>query len=242
MLAPMMTALALAEIAVGDDSADDRREIGAGRVDAVDERGLRLPDQQLLGHVIDQQRAHPVVGELLPHVREEQDGQATRLAEPASVPCAHATCTLPEPQTSGPAVIIAVLVNDAWRPVLGEEGRAVEVDDVAALAEDESRRHRQAGADHVADHDAQARAARASAAINSPSVRPPHLSSLILTTSKRPTAPATSSSVSRLSSPAIGTGDLIALEFGLAAARQRLLEQRDALLHQAPRPARRAAR
>ncbi len=35
---------------------------------------------------------------------------------------------------------------------MGEKDRAIEIHHVALLAEDKSRRHRQAGADHVADH------------------------------------------------------------------------------------------
>src|SRR4051812_41793508 len=44
--------------------------------------------------------------------------------------------------------------------VLAEERGAVEVDDVAMLPDDEGRRHREAGADHVADHHPEAVAAR----------------------------------------------------------------------------------
>ena len=51
----------LAQVAVGDDAADDRREIGERRVCAVDERGMLLRDEQLPGHVVDQQRPHSVI-------------------------------------------------------------------------------------------------------------------------------------------------------------------------------------
>ena len=37
--------------------------------------------QQIFGEVIDQQRAHPVIGEALPHLGAEQEGQAARMAE-----------------------------------------------------------------------------------------------------------------------------------------------------------------
>ena len=60
-------------------------------------------------------------------------------------------------------------------------------DHVAQLTEDEGGRHGKAGAAHIAHHDAQLQPARFSATIASPSVRPPHLSSLMFTTSKRPT-------------------------------------------------------
>ena len=71
---------------------------------------------------------------------------------------------------------------------------------------------------------------RASAAMARPSVRPPHLSSLMLTTSKRPTSPGTSASVSTLSSAAIGTGDLKPSRSASRPRGERLLEQRHALL------------
>src|SRR3546814_533711 len=43
-------------------------------------------------------------------------------------------------------------IFDAGHAVAREEGRTVEVDDVAELANEEGRRHREAGAHHVADH------------------------------------------------------------------------------------------
>src|SRR4051794_14622340 len=46
------------------------------------------------------------------------------------------------------------------RAVLAQERGAVEVDDVAMLPDDEGRSHCEAGADHIADHDAKAVAAR----------------------------------------------------------------------------------
>src|SRR3546814_1050073 len=57
----------------------------------------------------------------------------------------------PAPYAVG-AVNHAVAIGDARFAVACEEGRAVEVDDVAKLADKIGRRHRQAGAHHVADH------------------------------------------------------------------------------------------
>ena len=37
--------------------------------------------QQILHHVEHEQRAHPVVGEALPHLGGEQEGQPARMAE-----------------------------------------------------------------------------------------------------------------------------------------------------------------
>src|SRR3546814_16592763 len=65
---------------------------------------LVLREQQLLGHVIDQQRAHPVVGEQLPHLGQEQDRQPARLAKPGFLgPCVHDAAFAP--QTSSPQEI-----------------------------------------------------------------------------------------------------------------------------------------
>ena len=58
---------------------------------------------------------------------------------------------------------------------------------------------------------------RASAAMARPSVRPPHLSSLMFTTWNRPTRPSTSARPWTLSSAAIGIGQREAVEVGLAA-------------------------
>src|SRR4051794_24816551 len=55
---------------------------------------------------------------------------------------------------------LAVAIFDAGLAVLAKKGRTVEVDDVALLADDERRCHREAGADHVADHHAETVAAR----------------------------------------------------------------------------------
>ena len=73
---------------------------------------------------------------------------------------------------------------------------------------------------------------RASAAMARPSVRPPHLSSLMLTTSNRPGAAGSSASDRIDSSAAIGIGGLEAFELGLEAAAQGLLEQGDVLAGQ----------
>jgi hypothetical protein len=96
----------LAEHAVGENAAEDRREIDEAVIEAVDVRRERLhaerpehrfiqlpertePDhalgipgqQQIFHHVEDEQRAHPVIGEALPHLGREQEGQPTRVAE-----------------------------------------------------------------------------------------------------------------------------------------------------------------
>ena len=97
---------ALAEHAVGEQAAEDRRQIDEPGVEAVDLRGEGLQVersehrfqrlfergkaehatglrrlQQILDHIEDKQRAHPVIGEALPHLGGEQEGQRARMAE-----------------------------------------------------------------------------------------------------------------------------------------------------------------
>ncbi len=97
---------ALAEDPVGKEPAEDRREIDEPGVEPVDLRRQRLhveraehaferalePDQaahgagligqqQIFRHVEHEQRAHPVIGEALPHFGGEQKRQRLRMAE-----------------------------------------------------------------------------------------------------------------------------------------------------------------
>ncbi len=97
---------ALAEHAVGNEPAENRREIDEPGVKAPDLRRQRLhverPEQaferalegeqaddvagvigqqQVFRHVEDKQRAHPVIGETLPHLGREQEGKPARVAE-----------------------------------------------------------------------------------------------------------------------------------------------------------------
>ena len=117
---------ALAEHAVGEQAAEDRREIDEGGVKAVDMRGERLhaerPEQefetalerrvaddgfgapgceQILDHVEHEQRAHPVIGEALPHLGREQKGKSARMAEKVARSgcgeCGHVQNKLPWP-------------------------------------------------------------------------------------------------------------------------------------------------
>ncbi len=97
---------ALAEHAVGEQPAENRREINEPGIEAVDLRGQRLQgerpeyqfqhvlersqsgdiaglrrQQQVFDHVEHEQRAHPVIGEALPHLGREQEGQSARMTE-----------------------------------------------------------------------------------------------------------------------------------------------------------------
>ena len=97
---------ALAEHAVGEQAAEDRREIGKAGVEAEQLRGERLhierPEQrfeppfdrakpehgfglsrlqEMLDHVENDERAVAEIGEALPHLAREQDGKPARMAE-----------------------------------------------------------------------------------------------------------------------------------------------------------------
>ncbi len=101
---------ALAEHAVGQQAAEDRREIDQPGIEAPDLRRQRLHvertehgfqralqrvepahiagvlrQQQVLGHVQHEQRAHPVIREALPHLGGEQERQPARMAEQVAV-------------------------------------------------------------------------------------------------------------------------------------------------------------
>ncbi len=71
--------LARAQVPVGEDAAGQRQQIDQGRVGAVLAAGRGLVEQQVLRQVEDQDAAHPIVGEPLPHLGEEQDDQTARV-------------------------------------------------------------------------------------------------------------------------------------------------------------------
>ena len=67
--------------------------------------------------------------------------------------------------------------------VAREQQRAVEIDPIGVLGEQQRRRGGERGRHHRADHDLEARAPARPRAMASASVRPPVLSSLMLTAS-----------------------------------------------------------
>ena len=74
----------LAEPAVADDAADDRRAPCGTRVGAVDRCCVRIGHGQPAGggrrgHVEHQERPHPVVAESLPHLDHEERGKSGRI-------------------------------------------------------------------------------------------------------------------------------------------------------------------
>jgi len=147
----------LAEPAIRDDSSKNRCDVGHAHVGPIDQRRLFLADQQLLGHVVDQQGAHAVVGENLPHLGQKKYGEAARLTEPSLLARVHASGALsarPAPHLLA-APRVAIGVRHAGRAVLGQEDRTVQIHHIAELSEHERRRHGETGAHHVAHHDPQ---------------------------------------------------------------------------------------
>ncbi len=93
---------ASAEQAVGKEAAEDRSEIDAGSVGAEDGGGERLAiepaiepaeaveggdvfdapgEQEILDHVKDKQRLHPVIGKAFPSLREGEVPKPARMAQ-----------------------------------------------------------------------------------------------------------------------------------------------------------------
>ena len=71
---------------IGNPAAGERHQIGSGRVQAIDGCSGFIVDAEAAGgdggHQEQHQHgAHAVVGESLPHLREEQRGEATRVPE-----------------------------------------------------------------------------------------------------------------------------------------------------------------
>ncbi len=67
---------------IRDGATKQRRQINKRRIQAVDPGGLLLRDQQMLGHVEDQQGAHAEKRKLVPHFRQEKDRKTSGLSKP----------------------------------------------------------------------------------------------------------------------------------------------------------------
>src|SRR5690606_22043617 len=81
---------ALADHPVGDPSPGERHQVDGRRVDAYDGcRPGHLEAETPVGyrgrHEEDEDRAQPVVREALPHLREEEGGEASGMAEEATI-------------------------------------------------------------------------------------------------------------------------------------------------------------
>jgi hypothetical protein len=75
---------ALSEEAVGDETAEEGGHVHERGVRAVDRVGLVVAVvEEVLRHVEDEERAHPVVREALPHLREEQGEEPGVMAHAA---------------------------------------------------------------------------------------------------------------------------------------------------------------
>src|SRR5262245_52901636 len=196
--------LALSQPAICYDATEDRHEISRRGVAAVNEGGFFLREKEMLGHVIDQQCAHAIVGEETPRLGQKKNCQAAWLSEPRLLArLNHAAAGRENPQTSSsqltypPSYFTPGLqscrrkigpskstTSQCWpRMNAGAIARLVPImfPTMTFIPSE-----------------------RALWLMSNPSVKPPHLSSLILTTSKRPGSASTSSSPRILSSPAMG--------------------------------------
>ena len=126
--------LSLPDITVGEIAADHRRDVDQRRVSAVDDVSLLLGKQPMLHQIEDQEGAHPVIGEALPHLGEEQDEKAAGmtqkgLAAYGSVDCigGHgiATPTGERPLSMGAASLERQTnaINAHVKPIVAEPSR-----------------------------------------------------------------------------------------------------------------------
>src|SRR2546426_9845218 len=77
----------LSEKPIGDEATQDRSEPDGARVPLVHARAMRDVESQPSRRdrrrgVQDEEPAHPVVAEPLPHLGEEERGETTRVTEP----------------------------------------------------------------------------------------------------------------------------------------------------------------
>ena len=74
-----------AEILVGDEAADQRRQVNQGGISAVETGRRVVAEDEMLGEIERQQRPHSVIAEPLPHLGREQAGELARMAEPGAL-------------------------------------------------------------------------------------------------------------------------------------------------------------
>ncbi len=63
--------LARAEIAIREEAADQRHEIDERSIGAILALREVIAEQEMLGKIENEQRAHAVIGKALPHLGEE---------------------------------------------------------------------------------------------------------------------------------------------------------------------------
>ena len=73
-----------AEILVGEEAADQRRQIDERGIAAVEAGRLAVREEEMLGEIERQQRPHAVIAEPLPHLGGEQPRELARMAEPGA--------------------------------------------------------------------------------------------------------------------------------------------------------------
>src|ERR1044072_4505723 len=70
---------------VGDESADERRQVDQRRKTAVEAGSCLVAEEEMLGQVERQKRPHSVIAEAFPHFGGEQPRQLSRVAEPGAL-------------------------------------------------------------------------------------------------------------------------------------------------------------
>ncbi len=88
---PIEYGAALPDEAVGDPAAAQAHQVDHRGVEPVDGAGFGIGEAETAvrdggGHVEDQQRAHAVVAEALPHLGQEEGGETAGMAEEGAVP------------------------------------------------------------------------------------------------------------------------------------------------------------
>ena len=111
--------LALAEVAVGEIAAEHRRDVDQAGVGAVDEVRLAVGEQPVLGQVEDQQRAHAVVGETLPHLGEEEHVEALRVARRTRAPAGWRSSRRPSGKRPSTTTAIAAIQSPSFHSANG---------------------------------------------------------------------------------------------------------------------------
>ena len=85
MIAPNFTERFEPRILVGDQAADQRRQVNQRGIAAVEAGRLLVLEEEMLGQIERQQRPHAVIAEPLPHLGGEQPRELARMAEPCAL-------------------------------------------------------------------------------------------------------------------------------------------------------------
>ena len=75
----------ISEDPVREEAAEDRRDVDEARVDLVDGPRIAARHLEVIHHVEDEERPHPVVAEPLPHLRQEENVKTEGMTEEGSL-------------------------------------------------------------------------------------------------------------------------------------------------------------